>query len=48
MTSFTAIAVLVAGLTTTANAQAKPTSQQRIPVQKESAGDCPPRLDCAR
>jgi hypothetical protein len=47
MTSFTAIAVLVAGVTTTANAQAK-TSQQRIPVQKESAGEVARRDSAAR
>jgi len=45
--SFTATAVLVAGVTTTANAQAK-TSQQRIPVQKESAGDVARRDSIAR
>jgi hypothetical protein len=48
MKSFTATAVLVAGVTTTANAQAKTTSQQRIPVQKESAGDVARRDSSAR
>jgi hypothetical protein len=48
ITSFTATAVLVAGVTTTANAQAKTTSQQRIPVQKESAGEVARRDSAAR
>jgi hypothetical protein len=48
MKSFTATVVLVAGVTTTANAQAKTTSQQRIPVQKESAGDVARRDSSAR
>jgi opacity protein-like surface antigen len=48
MTSFTAVAVLAAGVTTAANAQARATSQQRIPVQKESAGDVARRDSIAR
>jgi hypothetical protein len=54
MTSFSAGAVLAvlavpfAGVTTAANAQARATSQQRIPVQKESAGDVARRDSIAR
>jgi hypothetical protein len=46
--SLTAVAALVAGVTTTASAQARPTSQQRIPVQKESAGEVARRDSAAR
>jgi hypothetical protein len=46
--SLTAVAALMAGVTTTASAQARPTSQQRIPVQKESAGEVARRDSAAR